>query len=212
MKTLFLKYLEYLNNNDKVFVNINNIWTIKFGNEFNQFNDSVPINYLYYLIKNPHKPISLAEIMSTAQPNKYTYNEIKSSIEGNTIDFETRKEEIKRELTDIDKKVEKLNDAYHNADSLNNENEMLRIDAEKEILENEKRKLLIEMSIKPTNISEEWKKCANIVSKQVSLFKSLIAKSNMGDLYLHIDNCIKVENGCKYTPSMDTSSWCTAYF
>ena len=200
-------FVNILKNNDKVFFKIGDIWNIKFYDEFTQVKGHTYVKYVHYILKNPNREIELAEIFSEVDPENQSYLMLKSIIDGHTIDFGTRKTDINKNIDNCFKEIDRLQKLYEKAEQAEDENQMMLWDTEISEIEKNIENYRYELRYRPKNISIERNRVANIISKHIYDFKILIAHLNLEELYLHLDNAIKVKNGVKYTLDDDNSKW-----
>lgn len=199
-------FIEFLADNEKVFVKNNGIWTIRYKEEFIQVKDSKGLNYIQYLLQNPNKHIGLAELYHAV--NGGDLPTLESIIDGHTIDKNQVREEILNNISLLNKKLDVLDQNYDIADFENNEEKMIKIDKERESIKAEIKFLNDKKYYAPKNISHERKKISNLIRKSISDFYTQII--TLEKLYMHLHDSIKVENGYKYI-DQNLSSWLTDF-
>ena len=98
---------------------------------------------------------------------------------------------------------------YNDAEFENNQEQMIRIDKERESIEADLKFQENKKYYAPKNLSEERKKVCNLIRKSFSdFYKSINAHE---ELYLHLRNSIKVSNGYKYSIEDLSSYWLLTY-
>lgn len=212
------QYVELLSNNKKVFIKFNDIWTIRYENEFTQLKDVKCISYIYYMLSRPHKDISLEKIYYDINGGNPIYEgqavqEVREDgAELNTI--KKYKDEIKK-LTDEYKIVEIKAEAASDFNDDEKTNEYLK---EMKAIEDkiDKYKSLIRDygNIINRNIHEtlpEREKIRSTVSHSFTDFYNMIRRRKLTKFVKHLKSSIKVYQGYTYTPLDNSESWVLHY-
>lgn len=208
------QYVELLSNNEKIFIKYNDIWTIRYENEFTQLKDIKCISYIYYMLSRPFKDISLEKIY-------YDLNEGNPIYEGEAVQEIREKGAESDQIKNYQDEIKKLKGEYkiveikaESASDFNDDEKSNEYLKEMKAIEDNiyKYKSLIrdiENSLK-RNIQEtlpEREKIRSTVSHSFTDFYNMIRRRKLTKFLKYLKSSIKVYRGYTYAPLDNSESW-----
>jgi len=208
------QYVELLSNNEKIFIKYNDIWTIRYENEFTQLKDIKCISYIYYMLSRPFKDISLEKIY-------YDLNEGNPIYEGEAVQEVREKGAESDQIKNYQDEIKKLKGEYkiveikaESASDFNDDEKSNEYLKEMKAIEDNiyKYKSLIrdiENSLK-RNIQEtlpEREKIRSTVSHSFTDFYNMIRRRKLTKFLKYLKSSIKVYRGYTYAPLDNSESW-----
>ncbi|MDD4961697.1 MAG: hypothetical protein PHX07_05620 [Candidatus Marinimicrobia bacterium] len=220
-------FLNTLANNEKVFVKNDDIWNIRYNEEFTQLKDFKGLNYVHYLLQNPHKECSLWELntainkpdrealYAVADQNanlKSKDDEEKEEIQYKSAPYDEVNEAYKT-LNEYKKSLERLDNLIKEAEASNDIDMLLIIDESKrkrEILLKEINRINNEIKHKNfdrTTDKKDDEKIRQAISQAYKQFRKTIKTDKTPNLHKHLTRSIVTGNIYKYDPEDSNVSW-----